>query len=187
MMATMEVDVQPFDALPVRKPLRLPDYDYAGAGMYFITICLHYKEPRFGVLVDDGVLLNAAGQMVANTWQSNIQRYPAAALDTFVVMPDHLHAIVFLKADSSLSQTRPTLSRIVQSFKSLTTVDYIRGVRAGHYPEFERVLWQRSFNDTILWDDRQLIAAQWYIEDNPRRAHERMKVQLWSQESHSDM
>jgi hypothetical protein len=76
---------------PVRKPLRLPGFNYANTGMYFVTICTRtMQEQRFGTIVEGQVILNDAGVMVAATWETNIGRYPSAALVAFVVMPNHM-------------------------------------------------------------------------------------------------
>lgn len=125
---------------PVRKPTRIPGYDYATAGMYFMTMCVQHRESRFGTFEHSAVCLNAAGEMVARVWQENIERYPGAALDLFVVMPDHMHAIVFAGTDPSTSGERVSLLRIVQSFKSLTTVEYAREVTKGIFPSYDRIL-----------------------------------------------
>lgn len=161
---------------PVRKPTRLPGFDYASAGMYFITICTQGMDARFGDFADDDVQLNEAGLMVAKVWEENATRYEGIALDAYVIMPDHMHAIAFLGTDPNQRGPGPTLSRIVQTFKSITTVEYTRGVREGHYPPFDRVLWQRSFYDRIIRNEQALAAARAYIEGNPARAVEKREV-----------
>lgn len=158
---------------PVRKPTRLPRFDYASAGMYFITICVQGMESRFGEIANADVRLNEAGEMVAELWEENAERYAGIALDAFVVMPDHMHAIVFLGTAPDLREQDPTLSRVVQTFKSITTMEYSRGVREGRYPPYDRVLWQRSFYDKMLRNDRALAAARAYIEANPANAAEK--------------
>jgi REP element-mobilizing transposase RayT len=127
-------------------------------------------ESRFGVIEDGQVSLNDAGLMVASIWESNATRYSGIALDAFVVMPNHLHAILFLRTDPGAVDAGASLSKIVQTFKSLTTVAYTRGVQAGSYPAFDRVLWQRGFHDRILHNHDALEAARLYIEGNPARA-----------------
>lgn len=154
---------------PERKPTRLPAWDYASAGGYFITTCLQQREPRFGSVIHGAMRLNAAGEMVTATWIANAVRYPGVVLDAFVVMPDHLHAIVYIGAAPSVSEQRAGLSRLMQSFKSITTLEYGRGVRAGLHPPYDRVLWQRSFYDHIVRDDRDLERVRAYIEGNPGR------------------
>ena len=87
--------------------------------------------------------------------------------DGFVVMPNHVHGILILGSDASDHPT--SLSRITQTFKSESTVEYGRGVKAGRFPRYDRALWQRGFHDKILRDDRMLEAARLYIESNPGR------------------
>lgn len=158
----------------VRKPTRIPGFDYAAAGMYFVTMCVRHMEPRFGAIENGEVRLNAAGEMVARMWRRNIERYQGVALDLFVVMPNHMHAIVFLGTDPSASDKRASLTQIVQSFKSSTTVEYTRGVKQDVYPPYDRVLWQRGFHDRILRNERELQRARAYIEANPGRAQEKL-------------
>jgi len=159
----------PHDRPPVRKSPRLNGFDYATAGAYFVTICTQRMEPRFGSVEAGVLMLNDAGRMVASHWEANIERYPDAMLDTFVIMPNHLHAILFLGSNPSVASHRTSLVQIVGSFKSLTTVTYARGVRDGLYDAFSGSLWQRSFYDRMLRDDRALDAARLYIEGNPSR------------------
>jgi putative transposase len=87
----------------------------------------------------------------------------------FVVMPNHMHAIVCLGTDPEMDTSGATLTRIVQSFKSITTVEYGRGVKVGDWLPFDRVLWQRGFRDRILRSDQALDVARSYIEGNPGR------------------
>ena len=139
--------------------------------MYFITICIQSMEPRLGSIVDSSVVLNAAGEMVASIWESNAARFAGIALDDFVVMPNHLHAIIFLGADPELAEAKATLSRVVQGFKSESTVRYIEGVKSGSFPPFNRVLWQRGFYDRIIRNQDRWTAARRYIEVNPANAN----------------
>jgi REP element-mobilizing transposase RayT len=60
-----------------------------------------------------------------------------------------------------------TLSSIVQWFKTMTTNEYIRGVKTLGWRPFPGRLWQRSFYDHIIRDDRDAERMQGYIESNP--------------------
>lgn len=61
----------------------------------------------------------------------------------------------------------PTVGDIVGAFKSMTTVEYIRGVKQGLWPPFHRRLWQRNYYEHIIRNERELAAIQQYIRDNP--------------------
>lgn len=151
----------------VRKKLRARSFDYATPGTYWVTICIHEMECRFGRVVDGLMRLNEAGCMIDDHWQSLPDRYPGLELDAYVVMPNHLHGILFLGTipdDQSAS-----LSAVIGAFKSLTTVDYSRGVREGRFPPYDRTLWQRSFQDRIVQSEWRLEELRRYVEGNPGR------------------
>ena len=62
-----------------------------------------------------------------------------------------------------------SLGRIVQAFTSLTTNEYIRGVKHCNWPSFPGKLWQRNYHDRIIRDDAELNRIRQYIIDNPAR------------------
>jgi len=155
----------------VRKPLRAPGFDYATPGMYLVTICVHHMEPRFGTVRNGRVLLNDAGNMVITHWESIPERNSGVHLDAYVVMPNHLHGIIQLPLIPE--GVGESLGTIVGTFKSLVTVDYSAGVRAGQFPRFDRSLWLRGFQDRIIRDDRMLDTLRAYVEGNPGRWQER--------------
>ena len=79
--------------LPIRKSIRLKDYDYSQAGYYFITICTKKLLCR---IIDDQSVLNEYGNIV----KREIELLPAirkeCIIENFVVMPNHIHLIVHL-------------------------------------------------------------------------------------------
>jgi REP element-mobilizing transposase RayT len=150
-----------------RKHLRAQGFDYAEPGSYFVTICVDRMESRFGRVEKTQVHLNEAGTIIHDTWMRIPSRFQDVTLDAFIIMPNHLHGIVCLQTGSD--NRSASLSNIVQAFKSESTVEYGRGVKAGRFPRYERALWQRGFHDKILRDDRMLEAARLYIEANPGR------------------
>lgn len=82
--------------LPKRKQLRLPEYDYAQEGAYFITACTRGKACLFGNVVDGDMILNDAGSMVQLAWDAIPVKYPGIETDEFVVMPNHVHGIIVI-------------------------------------------------------------------------------------------
>ena len=79
--------------------MRLTGHDYAQSGAYFVTVCTHGREPGLGDVVDGKARLSAAGRVVLRARESLPDRFPSLALDAFVVMPNHVHGIVFLGAN----------------------------------------------------------------------------------------
>ncbi len=81
---------------PGRRSPRLPGYDYAQSGAYFVTICTHQREYWFGDIYNGDMILNAAGKIALTCWRDIPAHFPNATLDVFVVMPNHVHGIIFL-------------------------------------------------------------------------------------------
>ncbi|MCX5886793.1 MAG: hypothetical protein NT096_12935 [Proteobacteria bacterium] len=77
-----------------RHSLRLHEYDYSGAGAYFVTVCTQDRECMFGEIADEKVILNNAGRMVESIWNELSQHYEGVETDEFVVMPNHFHGII---------------------------------------------------------------------------------------------
>lgn len=155
---------------PQRKSPRLKDYDYSLVGAYFLTLCTQNRHHLFGEIVDDGMVLNAAGHMIWTCWQSLPQHITGLDLDHFVVMPNHVHGIVVLKTSETLSDQAPvSIPLVMQTFKSFTTHQYIQGVRNEGWPPFDKHVWQRSYHDHIIRNEMSLNKLREYIEHNPAR------------------
>ena len=77
-----------------RQSIRLRGYDYSQAGIYFITICTHHRECIFGEVVDRQMRLNKVGCIVAEEWLRSSKIRSGIELDEWVIMPNHIHAIV---------------------------------------------------------------------------------------------
>jgi putative transposase len=64
-----------------------------------------------------------------------------------------------------------SLTDAIGWFKTMTTNEYIRGVKTLNWEPFNVRLWQRSFYDTMIRSDRHLACARAYIESNPFNWH----------------
>ena len=82
-----------------RRSIRLGEYDYTRAGMYFVTICTWQRESLFGEIVDGAMRLNGMGRVVQECWDGIPVHFPHIELDLFVVMPNHVHGIVAFAGD----------------------------------------------------------------------------------------
>ena len=86
------------------RSIRLPGYDYSQPGTYFLTLCAFNKQSLLGQVVEGQMLLNEIGQMVHAEWFRTTQIRREIELDTFVVMPNHLHGIVRIVAGARRRQ-----------------------------------------------------------------------------------
>ena len=81
-----------------RRSIRLKGYDYTQPGAYFITLVTYQRNEIFGEVVDDEMKLSTLGHIVYDEWMRSIQIRKEIRLyeDEFVVMPNHIHAIVWM-------------------------------------------------------------------------------------------
>lgn len=94
------------------------------------------------------------------------QKYSTITLDTHVIMPDHIHFILFQAASAGAHMGAP-LQEILKWFKTQTTNEYIRSVKSGLYLPFHQHVWQRSYYEHIIRNDFDLMETRKYIENNP--------------------
>jgi putative transposase len=153
---------------PVRKSPRKKDADYGQAGGYFVTVCIQNRLCLLGNVVNGVMEMNAAGNMVASVWERITMHYPSVQIDAFVIMPNHLHRILFLEDSTGVV----SLPQVMQWFKTMTTTAYIRGVKNHNWEPFLGKLWQRSYHDHIIRDEKDLNNHRFYIENNPARWEE---------------
>ncbi len=80
-----------------RRSIRLKEYDYSQQGAYYVTICVKNREYLFGSIHNREIVLNDAGQMVCKWWNELVHKFNNIELDEFVIMPNHMHGIIFYK------------------------------------------------------------------------------------------
>ena len=163
-----------------RRSTRLKGYDYTQPGAYFVTICTYQREPLFGEIVDGNMILNACGEIARDEWfkTARIRNNVQLNEDEFVVMPNHLHGIIWIiepvvgarrrrapttheTFGSPVSGSIPTIMR---SFKSAVTKRINQHLDSPGMP-----VWQRNYYEHIVRDDDELDAIRGYIRDNPLR------------------
>lgn len=154
----------------VRKSIRLKGYDYSQWGAYFVTSCAFERAHLFGDVVGDDVQLNEFGEIAAQELLRTPMIRPEVELDAFVVMPNHIHAIlVFFKDDIVGAHVRAPLHRPARSLGSL--VAQYKGVVTARINTLRRTpglaIWQRNNYEHVIRDDRELILAREYILNNP--------------------
>ncbi|MBI1925795.1 transposase [Candidatus Poribacteria bacterium] len=151
-----------------RRSIRLKNYDYTQSGYYFLTICVHQRECLFGEIVEGNMITNDVGEIVQQTWDHLPNRFPTVAVDSFVVMPNHVHGIIIIKSNADrgvgAALAPPALGDIVRAFKSISAVQGNRILgRSG------RPLWQRNYYERVIRNDDELTRAREYILNNPAK------------------
>ena len=159
---------------------RLKAWDYSTPGCYFIRICTKNREPYFGKIEDGEMYLSDIGAIAENFWKEIPKHFPNIQLDESVIMPDHIHGILFITDASSdddvetpnlgVSTTTPpttttslaskkTIGIIINQFKRICTI-HSRKIN----PDFG---WQSRFYDRIVRNEKELDRIRKYIIDNP--------------------
>jgi len=173
--------------LPVRKYIRLKNYDYSQYGPYFVTFCVEDKCQILGdIVVGSGfharpqVELTDIGRETQKTIEyitSNDQRIE---ISQYIIMPNHVHMIVILNdigigddvvgignnavgvSDNAVGHGSPTLQSVVGRIKSYTAKQFseICGTKY-------QTIWQRSYHEHIIRNEVEYEKISKYIDENP--------------------
>ena len=79
-----------------QRSIRLLGFDYSQPGVYFTTVCTRDRACLLGDVVADRMRLSEAGRLVQDVWDGLPSHYPHVRMDAFIIMPNHVHGIVFL-------------------------------------------------------------------------------------------
>jgi REP element-mobilizing transposase RayT len=134
-------------------------HDYTRVGFYMITILTAGRRRVLGECADNTVQLSDAGEIVKRRWLEIPAHQPAVETNTVVVMPDHIHGIVYVKAplEKPVGQT-------IRGFKSGVTSELRK-----HFAEPALEVWEEGYHDRVIMNSDTLRAERHYIHDNPRR------------------
>ncbi|HBY21129.1 MAG TPA: transposase [Clostridiales bacterium] len=150
------------DKLKIRKNVRLPNYDYSTKGGYFVTICLNQKECILGNIENDTLIKNEKNIMVETCLKKINEMYLNVKVDEYVIMPNHIHMIINI-----LEEGKVKISNIIQWFKTITTNEYIKGVKEKGWEKFDKKLWQRNYYEHVIRNEKELYEIRKYIQENP--------------------
>ena len=159
------------NAFPKRKKLRLQNYDYSRDNAYFITICTQNKRhllSKIHSLPTPFVELSDIGKIVEETLLS-MKRIQNVYVDKYVIMPNHVHAIVIIKhpkskrAEQREDGVQETVHAVQQSLSHL-----VGGLKRLCHQRIGKIIFQRSFYDHIIRDQYDYDARSRYILENPK-------------------
>lgn len=154
------------NGLPKRKHPRMEHYDYSTAGAYYITICTHNRRCLLSHIVGRGLgpaesQFTIYGQIAEEQLFLLEKRYPCLKIDYYVIMPNHIHAILLLEEMAGASSL-PTITDIVCAYKSLTTRE-CKKVRP-----IDK-LFQTSFYEHVIREREDYDEIAEYIVNNPKQ------------------
>ncbi len=144
--------------LPKRKTIRLKDDDYSENGMYFITICAKDRLCWFGEIINSHMKLSEYGYIIQKYINEIPKLYKYVEIDKYCIMPNHIHIIVLInKIDNDFGRiiSAHTISTIIGSLKRAIS------------KEINFSIWQKSFHDHIIRNEKSYQETWQYIENNP--------------------
>ena len=153
-----------------RKRNRLEKYDYSSAGAYFITICTEGRREILSRIVVGGDVLDAPkkeellpyGEIAEKYIHQLNDFYGDIVVDRYVIMPNHIHIMLFV-SENGASRTSPptkqhtTVSKFLSTFKRFCNKEYGENI------------WQRSYYDHVIRDRQDYDEHVRYIAENPAR------------------
>ena len=165
--------------LKQRKATRLENFDYNSAGAYFITICTQNRRQILSHIVGVDVLDDPFGNLLNNPNHVKLSPlgkiadkyinqlsdfYESIKIDRYVIMPNHIHLMLFVLDDGASRTSPPTkqhsaVSRFISTFKRFCNKEYGENI------------WQRHFNDHIIRNQKDYEEHIKYILENPIRWH----------------
>ncbi len=165
------------DMLTKRKRNRLKNYDYSQNGYYFITVCTHNRKNLFGIIDNEEIKLNEFGKIVDFTW-NDLKNHNNIELHQYAIMPDHLHGIIeiydqYCRRERSATvpnsaNYHPGIPEIVRQFKTFSSKRINELLKQNGYEPFPMGgLWQKSYYEHIIRDEKDYLEKAEYILNNP--------------------
>lgn len=163
-----------------RRSIRLPEFDYARYGPFFVTLCVENRRCIFGAIAAGQMRLNRFGQIIEDEWLRSAEIRRETMFDAYVVMPNHFHGIVsVLNAENErlgrvgahsgapLRRQSRSLGSLIAQLKATTTrrINEYRGTPG-------TAVWQRNYYEHVIRDERDLERIREYIAANPARWEE---------------
>ena len=152
--------------LPNRRPNRLPYFDYSTPGAYFITICTDGRIPCLGHIVGGGafdapiVRLSKYGEVVRKHILSG-NRIPSITVDKFIIMPNHIHLILFVDETACTGTSR------APSPTNAVIPHFVSTLKRFCHRDIGKTIFQRSYHDHVIRNEASYLKIWQYIDNNP--------------------
>lgn len=162
--------------LPQRKNPRAKGYDYNSPGVYFVTVCTESKKHILSEIITEENKINTVGEgfplpqlkqpgLILKKYIKSVnEHFPNARVEKYVIMPNHFHMIVVIDGTNGTGNPSPTLGNIVgwikyQATKEINNTANMVGSK----------IFQRSYHDHIIRNEKDYLEIYQYIESNPAR------------------
>ena len=145
-------------------PTRLANWDYGANGLYYITICTANRTNYFGDIVSSGKEEEAGleatemGAIAERNWQNIPEHFDFVELDEYVVMPNHIHGILFFNKPQKTDWTpnrfgvqSGNLASVLRGFKAS-----VKTYATTNSIEFS---WQSRYHDHVIRNEKEYFSV----------------------------
>lgn len=142
-----------------------PNYDTSETGAYFVTMVTRKRADLFGGMKGNVMRMNTLGEAIRAEWEQMGTIRPEIKVDQYVLMPNHMHAIVFihLKETAEVDHEK-VLHAVIGRFRKNSET------RAGQlWGQGPIALWERNYYERAIRNASELQAFRDYIVYNPLR------------------
>ena len=163
--------------LPVRKPLRLRNFDYDSRGAYFITFCTHNKEKTLSRVTVGAIHESPANELTerGRMVERIIEQLPSrlgVKVDSYVIMPNHVHLLLSIGLDEQGRAIHESPLREENCRSAISkAIGYIKMNASKHIRAAfgDKDIWQRGFHDHVIRNQKDYDMIAEYIQENPLR------------------
>lgn len=145
---------------------RLSNWDYGSNGAYFVTICTQDRVHYFGEIKNATVIYSHIGEIAHKFWTDISSHFPFVIVDELVIMPNHIHGVLFFDRPD-YNSWKP--NRFAPQSQNLASV--IRGFKAAvkKYATLNNIefIWQPRYYDRVVRNEGEWNRIHQYIFDNP--------------------
>ena len=161
-----------------RHSIRLKGHDYAGGGVYFVTLCAHREAiAACGGAPFGATQVSPVRALIEERWRITAEKCPQMSLGERVIMPDHFHALIRMQAGPL------RLGDVIGGFKAAVSREWNRATRATQVSpvlcrgeaclapiaSIAPQIWHRNYYEMIVRSEEAEQRIAEYIRMNPWR------------------
>ncbi len=162
------------------KSNRLSYWDYSGDGFYFITIVTQCRICNLAKIENGEIILSDFGKIIEAEWYESFEIRRELILDEFMIMPNHLHAIIIMNKIKCLDESQRLKSQFIRKPKSISSFiggyksvinskvdDYIDENQLD-IPKYNKKnhFFQPNYHDHVIRNDDEYIRVKNYMINN---------------------
>ena len=146
-------------------------WNYGSNGAYFVTICSAGRQCMFGNIIDGKMHLSPIGEIALAEWEKSLDIRPNMFCDAFVIMPNHIHAILRIDNDRDAQlcvSTNPQITNSGVAYRSPKSISsFMACFKSTVTKRCGTTIWQTRYHDRVIRDDAEYQRISEYIQTNP--------------------